>query len=677
MKKQILIPVLLILIMFSCKNDNEFDFALIQTGDVTDIDGTGAIFHARISDLSNSNIIQYGFVWSKRPNPELNNSEKYVLPGAPTINIVSAKITTTLQANETYYVRAFIQNRHHITYGKEVVFQSLGSSAPDIVDFYPKTGNLNDTLQIVGSNFSYIPDNNKVYFDVFQANVIRAVQDTLFVVIPENLDKPSSTLSVSIFGNKANSVEQFTLIPPFFYDFEEKRGTYGAQILITGSNFLSNPGSLKVYFNQQKAIIKEVTNTSIKVIVPDDLNVKQCYPEVKMNNLSVFSTNPFVLDAFLLRDFNPKTVQTGERIILTGTNFSPTSHNNVVRLGGVKAKIIKASLSELIIEVPLQNEVIYPERNVSLSVEIAGESLVYDDKLLINDKWFRLSDSPVSVNKSDYSENYMLANCFVNNNKAYIGLNNTREFWEYEPVQDTWMRLSDFPGTPRFYGSGFAINDKVYFGTGSVGREDLADWWEYDIKTNSWLQKSNFSGEGRTGTVAFQIDNMGYLGTGFLWHVDYYHSGFSDFWKYTPSDDKWSLVTDFPLFDYFGMWWGIAIANKTDAFIGLGNIRIAGSYRSWMYRYNASSNTWQRIANYPHANNSNNGAIGFELAEKIYVKTRYSDSFYYYDSISDTWIKVKTDILYNYDEGIAFSVGSKAYVGLGLDNQMWEFDPNR
>ena len=122
------------------------------------------------------------------------------------------------------------------------------------------------------------------------------------------------------------------------------------------------------------------------------------------------------------------------------------------------------------------------------------------------------------------------------------------------------------------------------------------------------------------------------------------------------------------------MWLGIAVVNSSVAYIGLGNERIAGDYHARMYIYAPQSNSWRRIANFPYAG-ANNKAIGFELDGKIYIKTFYSDGFYY--SNTDYWIKVQTNILYDFDMGIAFSTGSKAYVGLGSKNQMWEYDPNR
>ncbi len=44
---------------------------------------------------------------------------------------------------------------------------------------------------------------------------------------------------------------------------------------------------------------------------------------------------------------------------------------------------------------------------------------------------------------------------------------------------------------------------------------------------------------------------------------------------------------------------------------------------------------------------------------------------------SDSWVKLQADFLSDVNGGIAFSLGGKAFVGLGQENAMWEYDPSR
>ena len=547
MKKINIIIILFIVVLSTCKKENKFDYALIQTGEVTNIDSTGATFHAKILDPGNENITEYGFVWDADSNPVIQNSEKYILEGQPAAGLISQRISTTLHWKQIYFVRAFIRNNNYITYGKNVVFKSSGSIAPQILNFYPKTGNTKDTLVIIGKNFSYIKSDNKVsigdYHAIikkpFPATILKAVQDTIIVTVPELLNSKTSVIMVSVIGNKTYSTDSFKLIVPVINDFEPKTGGFGAQITLTGKNFLTNRNTLHVYFNDVEAEITDVTDNSISAVVPDNLNIRDCFVYVEMNNIRVSSKDKFSLAPVVLTDFSPKTAVTGETITLTGDNFSPIPANNSINIGGLKAEVSNASKNELKVIIPTQDKGIYPDRNVHIKVKVFNDSISYNETLLINDKWFRLKDSPLSENGPGYSTGFTLANCFVYNNKAYIGLSNKSEFWEYDPDSDTWTRLADFPGASRWYGTGFIINNKVYFGTGADGEKDLKDWWEYNINTNSWMQKNDFGGNARTGAVGFEINNSGFVGTGSEWYSS--NDGFTDFWKYSPVDDNWTL----------------------------------------------------------------------------------------------------------------------------------------
>ncbi len=254
-----------VLTVFSCKKDEALDFGLIQTGDVSGIDSLGATFHAKISDLGNKHITAYGFVWDTQPRPTVESSEKFIIKAVPATGVLDQRISTTFDEQVRYYVRAFIQNESFITYGKEVTFISLGSAAPSITEFYPATANLNDTVFIVGANFSYKPSNNIVHFGEYAAPVLAASQDTLAVLVPNELDEHASSIRVAIMGNAATSSQDFQLIAPVISDFEAKMGTFGSRVTITGSNFRANPGSLTVHIGGIQATITDHQNGSFPI----------------------------------------------------------------------------------------------------------------------------------------------------------------------------------------------------------------------------------------------------------------------------------------------------------------------------------------------------------------------------------------------------------------------------
>jgi hypothetical protein len=664
--------LVLIIALISCNKEKEFDYPLVYTGEVTDIKNDGALFSGNIVDLSKLEIIDYGFVWDNKTNPTIENAEKYVINGPPRIGVYSQHISTTLKDGVKYYVRTYVRNSKYITYGQEVVFTSLGSLAPQILDFMPKTGNLRDTLTITGHNFSYKLLNNKVQIGEFETTVIKANQDTLIVIVPDKLNKLSSSISVTIQGNKATSSGSFNLIPPVLSDFHDKTGTFGSQVTIVGENFLANPTSVQVYFDSIKANIVDIQSQNIIVLVPDSLDNRQSNIKVRMNNLTVSSIDKFQLAPLSINDFTPKVSITGNTITLTGNNYSPIPKNNIVTIGELKATVTKASVDELEVTLPLQDIGYYSSRDAKVNVEVLGENHDFNETILINDKWFRRKDSPIDFSDSFYA---------VANNKAYLGINGSQGFWEYDPVNDEFKKLTDFPGSARNGGNGFVINNKIYFGTGNGNYINLKDFWEYNISSGLWIQKSDFAGQERVGSITFSTNGNGYLGGGIYYESFVCNHPFDDFWKYNAINDTWSRIPSFMEKDsssVYGITSGISVVEGSLAYIGLGWNNTSsppgedGQDQRW-FVYNALTNSWNQLAYFPKSRNFQN-AIAFNLNGVPYVKTVASD-FYFFDSSSNFWQIVATGLLPNDISGIGFSIENIAYIGIG--RALWEYDPSR
>ncbi|MBR9998370.1 MAG: hypothetical protein KFF73_05330 [Cyclobacteriaceae bacterium] len=95
------------IVICSCHDLKDFDQPLIFTGEVTGIDTTGADFYAKIVDLGNHEILEYGFVWDLNPNPKVNDAEKYIIRETPDPGIIKQRITTTLRPGYNYHVRFY------------------------------------------------------------------------------------------------------------------------------------------------------------------------------------------------------------------------------------------------------------------------------------------------------------------------------------------------------------------------------------------------------------------------------------------------------------------------------------------------------------------------------------------------------------------------------------------
>jgi len=217
-----------------------------------------------------------------------------------------------------------------------------------------------------------------------------------------------------------------------------------------------------------------------------------------------------------------------------------------------------------------------------------------------------------------------------------------------------WAQKTDFGGVNGLARSeavafGILSTGKGYMGTGWNGNTATyyADFWEYDSANNTWTQKANFGstpndldGLKRKSAVAFAIGANGYVGTGFD-GTNY----FNDFWEYNPA-----------------------------------------------------SNTWKQLPNVGATAAAATGvaaradAVGFSIATAITGKgyvgtgfdgTNYYKDFYEFDPATGFWTK-KTDFAGTAGtaraEAVGLSIGSKGYVGTGLNGttyyqDFYEFNP--
>lgn len=123
---RLIIAFLFLSLFTSCAEEelNQRDYPTLYTLEVSDISKSRAIFNAEIRYRGEFKILQYGFIWSQRDIMTLNtpNIVKY------TENIGEMKfnyeITSGLNSNTTYQVRAYIVTEDYTVFGNVVEFNT-------------------------------------------------------------------------------------------------------------------------------------------------------------------------------------------------------------------------------------------------------------------------------------------------------------------------------------------------------------------------------------------------------------------------------------------------------------------------------------------------------------------------------------------------------------------------
>ncbi|TAL62664.1 MAG: T9SS type A sorting domain-containing protein [Bacteroidetes bacterium] len=164
-----------------------------------------------------------------------------------------------------------------------------------------------------------------------------------------------------------------------------------------------------------------------------------------------------------------------------------------------------------------------------------------NDGALKKDFWEWDQSANVWTQKADFSgtarEN---AVGFSIGAKGYIGTGKNGgsyydDFWEYDPAANAWAPKANFGGAARAQSAGFSSGTKGYIATGSNGVNGNTyynDFWQYDPVADTWTQKADVGLAGRKMAVGFSIGGTVYFGTGlrFLGSPQY----FNDLWEWDP-----------------------------------------------------------------------------------------------------------------------------------------------
>jgi IPT/TIG domain len=236
--------VFFLVILIGCQEEiTSREYPRLKTLKVSDISGTGATFSAEVIFRGNFETINYGFIWALYEDPSIDDNERVIFSGNLQTTKFSARIPTTLEKGETYYVKSFIQTDDYMVYGPDVKFLSLGSGAPEIEAIYPLRVFYSDTVSIYGNYFSNKKWGNVVTFSPLLRTALNApkyvfVSDSLIkVVIPTNIRDSLFVLSVSVVGERSNHSDTLYFIPPTITGFSKMIYPDRTRLKIFGDHF--------------------------------------------------------------------------------------------------------------------------------------------------------------------------------------------------------------------------------------------------------------------------------------------------------------------------------------------------------------------------------------------------------------------------------------------------------
>lgn len=260
-------------------------------------------------------------------------------------------------------------------------------------------------------------------------------------------------------------------------------------------------------------------------------------------------------------------------------------------------------------------------RGLSFSIGTKGYIGTGNNGTDMNDFWEYDQQTDTWTQKANLSNVGRIGGIgFSIGNKGYAGLGSSylqpiNDFWEYNPQFNVWSQKTSYPGLGKINAVGFSIDGFGYVGTGSssntIGNE-TKDFWQYNPVNNTWTQKADFGGNQRDRAVAFSISSKGYIGTGY--HFNGSPIAYGDFWEYNPITDTWTQKAtdpDLPRSNATGF------ATSSYGYIGMGY-----PSKTDFWQYNPVTDSWLQMNDFPGPGRT--FTTGLSIGNKGYFGMGYS-----------------------------------------------------
>jgi N-acetylneuraminic acid mutarotase len=517
-----------------------------------------------------------------------------------------------------------------------------------VTGFSPVSGKVGAAVTINGTGFSETPASNTVEFNGVSATVISSTSTSISTTVPSGAT--TGKISVGTGGVSASSADDFTVIHHTITSFTPTSGLIGAPVTITGTDFNTTPGNNIVKFNNTAATVTASTATTLSVTVPAGSTTGEI--SVSINGITVTSTEDFiVVIPPTLTSFTPasglpalSTGYVGDEVTITGTNFSTTPANNVVKFNGTAATVTSSTATQIKANVPTG------ATTGKISVTVNTITVESANTFTVNavNTWITRADLTGDPRAS--------AAGFVIGEKIYIGTGQTtgngnkKDFWEYNTANNAWTQKADFPGESRNGASGFAIGSKGYLGIGYSLGSSLKDFYEYNPANNQWTAIKDFEGSGRSGATSFTIGSKGYIARGTT------GLELNELWEYDPAANDWTQKANV----------GGAGRSFCYAFVVNGKAYISGGQGSSskdFWEYNPATNEWTAKADFGGTHVSH--AAAFSIGSKGFLLGAGNKELWQYNSATNEWTK-KADLIGTARaSALGFNVGNYGYVMMG------------
>ena len=220
---------------------------------------------------------------------------------------------------------------------------------PVIERIEPTSGPPGTTVEIIGRR---IHPHSRVLLGTQELEVLRRLPNRWSVRIPA--DAQSGNIVVQTrWGSYRGPYFRVTVArpAPVVERIVPTEGPPGTEVTIHGQHFSPRPMDNTVTMSGRPVVVRNATPTTLDVIVPTGASSGPFV--VRVAQAGEVSTPTFTVTAgTAITSFTPQIGPPGTQVTLRGTGFSPNRRHNRVFINNLRARVERASPTELVIVVP-------------------------------------------------------------------------------------------------------------------------------------------------------------------------------------------------------------------------------------------------------------------------------------------------------------------------------------
>lgn len=241
--------------------------------------------------------------------------------------------------------------------------ETVAGNGMEITGFTPEQGYSSNEITITGKNFGTEENRAEVYFNETVATEFISYSDTeIKVRVP--VGASTGRISVLKDGNYAFSEKDFTYLEGATLESISTNSSYiGDEITITGKNFFDvEPANVKVYFGDAVTTATSVSETEIKVNVPQDVNAGEVNISVEFVGYQTLTGLVFnVIANPQITGIAPVSGLAGNDVTITGQNFYGADEelsNIHVFFGEYEAVVKSVNSTQIKVQAPVSDSYI-------------------------------------------------------------------------------------------------------------------------------------------------------------------------------------------------------------------------------------------------------------------------------------------------------------------------------